>query len=86
MKMKTRNILYTEAEEEWRFLLSSEYPPVGRSTMLGDPMSGIDLNVMVRPILVFDKPLRCGYGGEGERCLLLEGHSGKHHLEVRMER
>jgi len=53
---------------------------------LGEPTSGVGLRQMVRPILVFATPLRCEYGGEGERCLLQAGHDGDHWLDVRMDR
>jgi hypothetical protein len=68
----------------WRPLHNGEYPPPG-PTKLGPKRADISGH-MVAPILVHAPPLRCYIFGEGERCLLIEGHSGPHDYEVRMER
>jgi hypothetical protein len=77
--------LWQDAHESvWRPLLNGEYPPPGK-TKLGPPRKGLG-GTMERPILVFARPSRCSYGGEGERCALVSDHEGPHQIEVRMER
>lgn len=81
-----QRIRWDQEPKVWRKLKWSERKNPPGQVKLGEMQGDVSGNV-VRPILVFAHPARCGYGGEGERCLLKENHFGQEHwLEIKMER
>lgn len=85
MNKDKNRVRWDQEPKVWRPLKYYERKGPPGEVKLGDLRGDLNGN-LVRPLLVFAHPARCGYGGEGEQCLLKEGHKEDHWLEIRMER